>query len=189
MWRCENILLNIQESQCDRFRWFSSSRKMVALYSQRIAFCSLSCLIWHVVNVFRIYAKMETFCCKVCKSLMFVSVWKLTKRGFMYRSIRSDVFGKYLFGKFPILSLKIKDEGAYFSESCRLKTCNFLKNTLLRPWFYDNYLNLAWTDIFRTRFSEQIIYRTHLTGCFRLHNEKQTHPSNAYGKLSVFLKF
>ena len=84
-----------------------------------------------------------------------------------FESIRSDVFGKYLFGKFPILSLKIKDEGAYFSESCRLKTCNFLKNTLLRPWFYDNYRNLAWTDIFRTRFSEQIICRTHLTGCFR----------------------
>ena len=54
----------------------------------------------------------------------------------VFRSIRSDVFGKYLFGKFQILSLK---------------------NTFLLPWFYDNYLNLAWTVIFRTRFFEQII--------------------------------
>ena len=39
-----------------------------------------------------------------------------------------------------ILNLKIKDEGVYFSESCRLKTCNFLKNTLLRLRFYEDFL-------------------------------------------------
>ena len=64
-------------------------------------------------------------------------------KGTLLIPVLSDVFGKYPFGKFPILSLKIKDEGVHFSESCRLKTCNFLKNTLLCLWFYNHFPKLA----------------------------------------------
>ena len=56
----------------------------------------------------------------------------------------------YLPGKFPFLNLKIKDKGVHFSESCRLKI--FLKNSFLYLWFYDNFLNLAWTDTLPNTF-------------------------------------
>ena len=60
---------------------------------------------------------------------------------------------KYLFGKFPNWSLEIKEKGVYFSESCRLKTWNFLKNMLLCLWFYDKFLKFPWIDILPNTFS------------------------------------
>ena len=97
-----------------------------------------------------------------------------------YGSIRSDVFGKWsvrknVFGKY--LSRpnsgnyrKIKDEGGYFSESCRFLTCNFLKNTLLRLWFSGFSLEIYRTDIFRT----------HLTADASVHKSAFCQFSNTY---------